>query len=66
MLVVGEFGAGAIAVYPADAVRGLDEDTPHELKSALPVGFTVALTWPFAADPVPTGPSTSSDGPVVS
>jgi hypothetical protein len=44
MLVVGELGAVAMAVYPLAGVILLDEVTPHELKSALPVGLMVALT----------------------
>ena len=65
-LVVGENGAVAIAVYPEPGVRLFDEDTPQDVKSAVPVGLTVALTEPLEADPVPTGPSAISDPPDVS
>jgi hypothetical protein len=65
MLVVGDPGAVAIAVYPIPGVRLLEEETPHEPRSTLPVGLMVALTVPLEADPVPTGPSTALIPPVV-
>jgi hypothetical protein len=66
MLVVGENGAVAIALYPDPGVRLLDEEIPQEPRSALPVGLMIALTEPLIAEPVPTGPSTIPDPPVVS
>jgi hypothetical protein len=64
--VVGEPAIVAMAVYPDPGVRLLEEETPQEAKSAVPVGLTVALTVPLEADPVPTGPSTDFAPPEVS
>ena len=66
MLVVGESGAVAIALNPEPGVRLFDEDIPQKAKSAVPVGWMVALTERLEADPVPTGPSMISDPPDVS